>query len=169
MLGVNCGEDEGSGVSGPEPARRLTAVPVETPDKESTRALAVLVVEDDPSMRVLVSTTLELAGFRVKAAATGEQGLEMVASMKPDVVLLDVMLPDLGGFEVAEQLRGVPIVFLSARSSESDLARGREVGAIDYVPKPFDPIELPDRLREDLEELDRGGVEGVWALRFGPE
>ena len=169
MLGVSCGEDEGASVAGPESVRRLSALPAETSSEESSRVPTVLVVEDDPSMRLLVLTTLELAGFRVAAAATGEEGLELAASEQPDVVLLDVMLPDLGGFEVAEQLRGVPIVFMSARSSESDLARGREVGAIDYVAKPFDPIGLPERLREDLEELERRGAEAVWALRFGPK
>lgn len=129
----------------------------------------MLVVEDDPSMRLLVTVNLELAGFRVMAASTGEEGLELAASERPDVILLDVMLPDLGGFEVAERLPDVPIVFMSARTSESDLERGRDVGAIDYVTKPFDPMALPDRLREDLKELDRGGAERVWALRFGPK
>ena len=149
--------------------RRLSAVPPETPAEASTDVMTVLVVEDDQSMRLLVTTTLELAGFRVAAASTGQQGLELATNEHPDVVLLDIMLPDLGGFEVAARLRDVPVVFLSARSSESDLARGREVGAIDYVAKPFDPIALPERLREDLEELDRGGAEAVWALRFGPK
>jgi DNA-binding response OmpR family regulator len=87
--------------------------------------------------------------------------------------LLDVMLPDLGGFEVAEALRAdeatrdVPLVFVSARTSPTDLARGRAVGAIDYVTKPFDPVGLADRLREDLEELGRAGAESVRELRFG--
>jgi two-component system OmpR family response regulator len=118
-------------------------------------------------MRQLVTVNLELSGFRVVAAATGEEGLALATREGPDVVLLDVMLPDLGGFEVAERLPDVPIVFVSARTSESDLERGREVGAIDYVTKPFDPIALADRLREDLEELGRGGPERVWRLRFG--
>jgi DNA-binding response OmpR family regulator len=84
------------------------------------------------------------------------------------------MLPDLGGFEVAEELRrdartaGVPIVFLSARGSELDIERGRSAGGIDYVVKPFDPLVLPQRIREDLDEHSRTGAAGVWRLRFGP-
>ena len=119
-------------------------------------------------MQLLVAFNLEAAGFRVVVAKTGNEGIELAAVEKPDVVLLDVMLPDLGGFEVAEQLRAVPIVFMSARASESDLERGRGVGAIDYVTKPFDPVVLADRLREDLEELKRGGgAEQVWRMRHG--
>ena len=77
------------------------------------------------------------------------------------------MLPDLGGFEVAEQLEGVPVVFISARTSDADLLRGRAAGAIDYVTKPFDPVSLPARLQEDLAEFGRGGADSVWKLRFG--
>jgi len=149
--------------------RRLSAVAGGRPSGESSRVLSVLVVEDDPSMRLLVTVNLELAGFRVTAAATGAEGLELAENEKPDVILLDVMLPDLGGFEVAERLPETPIVFMSARTSESDLERGRGVGAIDYVTKPFDPMALPDRLREDLEEFERGGAERVRVLRFGPK
>jgi DNA-binding response OmpR family regulator len=149
--------------------RRLSAVAGGRPSGASGRILSVLVVEDDPSMRLLVTVNLELAGFRVTAAATGAEGLELAESERPDVVLLDVMLPDLGGFEVAERLPETPIVFMSARTSESDIERGRGVGAIDYLTKPFDPMSLPDRLREDLDEFDRGGAERVWALRFAPK
>jgi two-component system, OmpR family, alkaline phosphatase synthesis response regulator PhoP len=80
-----------------------------------------------------------------------------------------VMLPDIGGFDLAKRLSGVPVVFMSARASAADFVRGREVGAIDYVSKPFDPVALPDRLRADLMELERtGSAAHVWTLRFGP-
>lgn len=93
----------------------------------------------------------------------------MAAAESPDLVLLDVMLPDLGGFDVAQRLGTVPIVFLSARTSDDDLERGRAAGAIDYITKPFDPVALPDRLREDLDELRQGGgANRVWTMRFGP-
>jgi two-component system, OmpR family, alkaline phosphatase synthesis response regulator PhoP len=148
--------------------RHLAAVGAR-PGEAEGRRLTVLVVEDDPSMQLLCSYNLEAAGFRVLTAKTGHEGVTLASAEKPDLVLLDVMLPDLGGFEVAERLRGVPIVFLSARASESDMKRGRAAGAIDYVTKPFDPVTLPDRLRDDLEELRRGGgAERVWASRFGP-
>jgi DNA-binding response OmpR family regulator len=130
--------------------------------------MTVLVVEDDPAMQILIVYNLEAEGFRVVAASTGTEAIGLAASEEPDVVLLDVMLPDLGGFEVAQKLRPLPVVFVSARVSEKDLERGREVGAIDYVTKPFDPLELPGRVREDLEEFERGGAERVWTLRFGP-
>ncbi|MGH3049314.1 MAG: response regulator transcription factor [Gaiellaceae bacterium] len=129
----------------------------------------MLLVEDDPAMQLLVTYNLQAAGFRVVVAATGKEGLALAASERPDIVLLDVMLPDLGGFDIAARLGKVPIVFVSARASESDLERGRRAGAIDYVTKPFDPVALPGRLRDDLAELGRDGdAQRVWALRFDP-
>jgi DNA-binding response OmpR family regulator len=134
----------------------------------------VLLVEDDPAMRLLCTVNLELSGFTVAAAKDGAEGVERARAEAFDLVLLDVMLPDLGGFEVAERLRadartrGLPIVFLSARGSELDIERGRVAGGIDYVVKPFDPLALPQRLREDLDEHSRTGATGVWRLRFGP-
>jgi two-component system, OmpR family, alkaline phosphatase synthesis response regulator PhoP len=131
----------------------------------------VLLVEDDASMAMLCRFNLELAGFEVVTADTGVEGLIKATSERFDLVLLDVMLPDLGGFEVAERLRGhsAPIVFMSARDAEDDVEQGRLAGAIDYVSKPFDPVDLPVRLRGDLEELERSGTDGVWQLRFGPK
>jgi two-component system alkaline phosphatase synthesis response regulator PhoP len=137
-------------------------------DREA-RVLRVLLVEDDASMAMLCRFNLELSGFEVVTAETGADGLARATDERFDLVLLDVMLPDLGGLEIAERLRGsaAPIVFMSARDAEEDVERGRQAGAIDYVSKPFDPVELPARLRGDLEELERSGVEGVWRLRFG--
>jgi DNA-binding response OmpR family regulator len=132
--------------------------------------ISVLLVEDDPAMRLICQINLESAGFRVTMATTGKEALALAAREQPDVILLDVMLPDLGGFEVAERLPKIPIVFLSARGSGADLAQGRAAGAIDYVTKPFDPIALPERVREDLEEFTRtGSAERVWTLRFGSD
>jgi DNA-binding response OmpR family regulator len=128
----------------------------------------VLVVEDDAAMALLCRFNLELAGFEVATATSGAEGLELASAGSYDVVLLDVMLPDLGGFDLAQLLSDTPVVFLSARASEADIERGRDVGGIDYIVKPFDPVGLPERLRADLEELERGGPEGVWQLRFGP-
>jgi two-component system phosphate regulon response regulator PhoB len=151
----------------PGQSRHLSVVGGD-PRAARDRALTVLLVEDDPAMRLVCTYNLEAAGFRVVTASDGRQGVELAEAEKPDLVLLDVMLPDLGGFEVAQRLRAVPIVFLSARASEADLERGRAAGAIDYVTKPFDPVALPDRLREDLDELRKGGgAERVWTMRFG--
>lgn len=129
--------------------------------------ICVLLVEDDPSMQVVCRVNLESDGFRVVLAGDGKEALALAASEQPDLVLLDVMLPDLGGFDVAAQL-DLPVVFLSARASELDLERGRRSGALDYVTKPFDPTALPARLREDLDEFFRSGsADGVWRMRFG--
>lgn len=165
ILGV---DDEGGGSDPAEPnsPRHLHAVGGNAGEAIGGPTV-VLVVEDDPAMQLLVAFNLEAAGFRVVVATTGHEGIELAAAEKPDLVLLDVMLPDLGGFDVAEQLRAVPIVFMSARASGSDLERGRAAGAIDYVTKPFDPVALAGRLREDLEELKRSGAEQVWHLRHG--
>lgn len=154
---------------GPAPGGRRLAAVRDTPARfREERVISVVVVEDDPAMQLLVQFNLETAGFRVTLAETGTEGLATVAAEEPDLVLLDVMLPDMGGFEVARSLSDVPIVFMSARASTGDFARGREVGAIDYISKPFDPVALPDRLREDLIELDRtGSAAHVWAFRFG--
>jgi len=162
------GDDrESEGPAEPPRARHLSVVGEEL-GAAPAQGLTVLLVEDDPAMRLVCTYNLEAAGFRVVTATDGEQGVELAEAEKPDLVLLDVMLPDLGGFEVAQRLRAVPIVFLSARASEADLERGRAAGAIDYVTKPFDPVALPGRLREDLEELRKGGGAGrVWAMRFG--
>jgi DNA-binding response OmpR family regulator len=152
----------------PDPARARHLRPVgDDPRGARKSALSVLLVEDDPAMRLLCRFNLEAAGFRVVEATTGLEALELASGDTFDVALLDVMLPDLGGFDVAARLGGVPIVFISARTAENDLEQGRRAGAIDYVTKPFDPVALPARLQEDLEELGRGDADSVWALRHG--
>jgi CheY-like chemotaxis protein len=168
---VFLGSDDSNESSGGGAAsgRHLTSIGSENSGARwESRVISVVVVEDDSAMRLLVQFNLEGAGFHVALAETGAGGIEAVAAQRPDVVLLDVMLPDLGGFEVAGRLGEVPVVFMSARASMADFERGRDAGAIDYITKPFDPVALPDRLREDLIELDRGGSAAhVWTLRFG--
>jgi CheY-like chemotaxis protein len=174
------GADHESERSGPAGTRRLHAVPgcgepgCGEPGGDAAGG-AVLLVEDDPSMQLLCRVNLELSGFEVVAASTGTEALRLAETAGPfDLVLLDVMLPDLGGFDVAERLHetaatvDVPIVFLSARVSPADVARGRSAGAIDYVPKPFDPTAFVGRLRDDLDLYRRSGAGVVRALRFGP-
>lgn len=162
------GEDREPDGTGEAPRPRHLSVVGEKPGIAGDRPLTVLLVEDDPAMRLVCTYNLEAAGFRVLAAGDGQRGVELAEAEKPDLVLLDVMLPDLGGFDVAQRLRSLPVVFVSARASEADLERGRAAGAIDYVTKPFDPVTLPQRLREDLEELRKGGgADRVWAMRFG--
>ena len=163
------GEDGGR-VGGPEPKRvpPLRVVAGERgEDADPTGPISVLLVEDDPSMRLVCTFNLEAAGFHVVSATTGYEALEKAQAETFDVVLLDVMLPDMGGLDVATRISSAPIVFVSARTADTDLDRGREAGAIDYVTKPFDPVSLPERLREDLAELKRSGPDGVWELRHG--
>ena len=116
----------------------------------------VVVVEDDPSIADLVDLYLREAGFRVLQAPGGERGLELVAQHRPVLVVLDVGLPDLDGFEVCRRLRGapatstLPVLFLTARDGEIDRVLGLELGADDYVTKPFSPRELVARVKAIL-------------------
>jgi two-component system response regulator MtrA len=113
----------------------------------------VLLVEDDPSIRETASLALERAGFRVATAADGRDGLARFRREPFDLVVLDLMLPLLDGFEVCRQIRrtsGVPIVMLTARSEPTDVVAGLELGADDYVTKPFDPPVLVARCRAVL-------------------
>jgi DNA-binding response OmpR family regulator len=167
VLHAGPGDDGGDSPLRPRPAK-LSLVRDDETGGDGNARLRVLVVEDDEAMALLCRFNLELAGFEVATAASGAEGLELATSRAFDVVLLDVMLPDLGGFDLAKRLSDVPVVFLSARASEEDIDRGREAGGIDYIVKPFDPVGLPERLRADLYELERAGPESVWRLRFGP-
>jgi len=117
----------------------------------------VLVVEDDPRIAQLVRDYLEHAGFAVTSAADGERGLASVREQPPDLVVLDVGLPGLDGFEVAKRLRRdseLPLIMLTARVEESDRLRGLELGADDYVTKPFSPRELVARVRAVLRRAE---------------
>ena len=108
----------------------------------------VLLVDDDPNIRAICSLNLELAGIEVVEAEDGRAGLARALADPPDLVVLDVRMPGLNGFEVAEKLRRngptrpVPLVFLSGESAPANPRRARELGAVDYVTKPFDPAAL---------------------------
>lgn len=113
----------------------------------------ILVVEDEPSIRDAIQYTLESEGSAVTCAATGGEALDLVAANAFDLVVLDVGLPDLNGFDVCRQLRvrsDVPVIFLTARSEEIDRVVGLEIGGDDYVTKPFSPRELGARVRAIL-------------------
>ncbi|UBU11982.1 response regulator transcription factor [Nonomuraea gerenzanensis] len=120
----------------------------------------LLVVDDEPTVKELLSATLRFAGFTVTSADSGTQALEAARLDPPDLVLLDVMLPDLDGFEVLRRLRGlpraggrpgpVPVLFLTARDATADKVNGLRLGGDDYVTKPFDLEELLARIRAIL-------------------
>ena len=114
----------------------------------------VLVVDDEPSIVDAISMTLRHQGYSVEAAETGKDALAVVTRWRPDVIVLDVMLPDVDGFEVARRLAAenepVPILFLSALDNTEDKVRGLTIGGFDYVTKPFSLEELIARLRNIL-------------------
>jgi len=121
----------------------------------------VLVADDDPLIQRLVRTHLDRAGFRVLSAADGEAALDMAAAEQPDLIVLDLMLPGLDGFEVCKRIREfslVPVVMLTARGEQVDKLRGFEVGADDYLTKPFSPPELLARVRAVLRRSERGSA-----------
>jgi len=127
--------------------------------KDGTR---VLVIDDEAPIRLLCRVNLEAEGMEVLEAADGPSGLAAARDSAPDVILLDVMMPGLDGWKVAEELlddtitSGIPIIFLTARAELRDRARGLDVGGIDYVTKPFNPIELASLVRDLLERVARG-------------
>ena len=129
----------------------------------------VLIVEDEPDVRKGLRTVLEAEGFEVREAADGKAGLEAAGRERPDLVLLDIMIPGIDGFAVCREIRArgatVPVLILSARSSEVDKVLGFELGADDYLTKPFSLRELVARVRallrrssprDDTEELRFG-------------
>lgn len=115
---------------------------------KGTRLATVLAVDDDDVIRGLLQVNLEMEGYDVMAAVDGRDALAKVAERRPDLILLDVMMPYVSGWEVVERLkanvetRDIPVVFLSARAMEADIRKGLELGVERYVTKPFDPIDL---------------------------
>ena len=122
----------------------------------------VLVVDDEAPIRLLCRVNLEAEGMDVVEASDGETGLETARAEKPDVVLLDVMMPGMDGWQVAERLvddaetAEIPLVFLTARAELRDRARGLELGGVDYITKPFNPTELAKVVEGLLERVRRG-------------
>jgi DNA-binding response OmpR family regulator len=132
-------------------------------------ARTILVVDDEPTLRETLVDALETDGFRVVSAADGREALTVFRAERPDLVLLDLMLPELSGVEVCRIIRSessVPIVMLTAKDSELDKVVGLELGADDYVTKPFSPKELTARVSALLRRLQRSAAPGA-VLRYG--
>lgn len=142
------------------------------PDSEETRrgdtkpvagtARRVLVVDDERSIRLLCRVNLVASGMEVLEASNGREGLELARRERPDLVLLDVMMPELDGWAVArelaadEQTREIPIVFLTARADPADRRLGEQLGGVGYVVKPFDPVTIGEFVEEVLMRVARG-------------
>ena len=122
----------------------------------------VLVIDDEEPIRLLCRVNLQLENMDVLEAADGPTGLDQAREHRPDVILLDVMMPGLDGWRVAEKLleddrtNEIPIIFLTARAEFRDRARGLDIGGVDYVTKPFNPLELAPLVRDLLDRIDRG-------------
>ena len=134
----------------------------------------VLVIEDDPDIQELIRVNLVAEGCRVTIAANGLEGLDSARNAVPDLVLLDLMLPEVDGLEVCRQLKadsrtqGVPIVMLTARTEDIDIVTGLELGADDYVTKPFSSKILIARIRAVLRRQQAATVSTSGVVKAGP-
>ena len=119
----------------------------------------MLVVEDEPSLQKLLEYQLKRIGHEIRAAPDGQQALEMVKSDRPDLVLLDVMLPVMGGFPVLKNLQDdkttndIPVIILSAKGRQHDIAAGIKTGVFDYITKPFNIPNLAERIEKALASI----------------
>ena len=135
-------------------------------------ATSVLVIDDEAPIRLLCRVNLEAEGMDVSEAPDGPSGLELAQEARPDAILLDVMMPGLDGWGVAEALLRdertdtIPIIFLTARADLRDRARGLDLGGLDYITKPFNPVELASLVRGVLEAVENGEREQLRADRI---
>lgn len=126
------------------------------------RARRVLVIDDEHAIRLVCRVNLVAAGIEVLEAADGRAGIELALNERPDLVLLDVMMPDIDGWTVARELRAdettreIPIVFLTARADAADRRLGEELGGVGYVVKPFDPVAIGDLVEDVLVRIENG-------------
>ena len=135
--------------------------------RQEEMAAKVLVIDDEAPIRLLCRVNLEAEGMEVIEAEDGTVGVELARSERPDVILLDVMMPGMDGWEVLQALQAsegtseIPIVFLTARAELRDRAQGLELGGIDYVTKPFNPVELAPLVHGLLTRVERGEREAI--------
>ncbi len=138
--------------------------------KRSTPEARLLVVDDEPNIRELLSTSLRFAGFEVHTAADGEQALAVAEKVRPDLLVLDVMMPGLDGFAVTRRLRergrDTPVLFLTAKDDVADRVNGLTVGGDDYVTKPFSLEEVVARIRAILRRTGAGAESAEGRLVF---
>jgi DNA-binding response OmpR family regulator len=117
----------------------------------------ILIAEDERDIRELIAFTLRFGGFEVEEATNGIEAVEKAHELRPDLIIMDVRMPKKTGYEACEELKGVddtkniPVVFLSAKGQEAEIRQGMELGAVDYIIKPFEAEQLPKRIAEILE------------------
>jgi DNA-binding response OmpR family regulator len=134
--------------------------------------MKTLIVDDEAPIRLLCKVNLEAEGVEVLEAGDGVTGLEVARAEKPDAILLDVMMPGLDGWNVAEQLladestSAIPIIFLTARADLRDRVRGMDAGGLDYITKPFNPLELASIVRQIVDAVERGDREQLRSERI---
>ena len=154
--------------------RRRVARQVQDVSESSSAGERVLVIDDEPDIVALVAYHLAKSGYSVSTATNGSEGLAMAKRDKPSLIVLDLMLPGLSGFEVMEQLRGDPatarvaVLMLTARREEGDRIQGLALGADDYLTKPFSPQELVLRVAAILRRVRAGGEDTSGIQQIGP-
>ena len=122
-------------------------------------SLSVILAEDDPDIQLVARLSLKRAGFTVRVVGNGKEALDAIREQKPDVVLLDWMMPELDGPETCRQLKSdpataaIPVIFLTAKSQESEIQRGLSLGAAGYVTKPFDALTLGQQVRTIVDAI----------------
>jgi DNA-binding response OmpR family regulator len=134
--------------------------------------ITTLVIDDEAPIRLLCRVNLEAEGMRVLEAPDGRTGLELAQNEQPNAILLDVMMPGMDGWAVAEQLlqdertAEIPIIFLTARADLRDRARGMDLGGLEYITKPFNPVELATLVQEVVAAVERGEREQLRTERI---
>jgi DNA-binding response OmpR family regulator len=134
--------------------------------------ITTLVIDDEPPIRLLCRVNLEAEGMRVLEAADGRTGIDLAQKEQPNAILLDVMMPGMDGWAVAEQLlqdertAEIPIIFLTARADLRDRARGMDLGGLEYITKPFNPVELATLVQEVISAVERGEREQLRTERI---
>jgi len=132
--------------------------------------MKILIVDDEPAIVDLIKINLELEGFETCVCYTGQHALKSAPIFNPDLILLDIMLPDMSGFDVCKQLQSlnIPIIMLTAKNDIKDKLYGLELGADDYITKPFDSRELTARIKTVLRRIDKSGSKDDTVLSVGP-
>ena len=160
---------DGRGQGGRPPESQSERRVARTTTPPATTRGRILIVDDEPAIRLICRINLQFEGFETLEAEDGQAALALAERERPDLILLDVMMPPPSGWEVAEKLaqraatRDIPIVFLTARAEAMDERRGYELGGVGYVQKPFEPEQLPHFVEHVLDRVGRGEREDLRA------